>query len=126
MRRLQSRWTSSGSAYVTGRTCSLDFPNPEPRGRSDAFSGEAYLPSGREFMFADASGGSGDEAGNGVAVDLQGNAYIAGQTTSIDLPTTQSALQRSLRGSVSYIRTMRWGVGTLRPACLIHLYEPCN
>jgi photosystem II stability/assembly factor-like uncharacterized protein len=92
---------SSGSVYLTGRTCSPDFPNSTPGGASDAFLVKLG-PSGREFMYATRLGGSGDDVGNGVAVDSSGSAYITGQTNSVDLPTTSSALQRSLGGSVSY------------------------
>jgi hypothetical protein len=46
-------------------------------------------------------GGSGDDFGgflDSVAVDPRGNAYIIGQTNSIDFPTTTGALQTTFAG----------------------------
>ena len=40
-------------------------------------------------------GGTGDEYGNGVATDGAGNAYVCGQTSSTNFPTTSSAYQKS-------------------------------
>ena len=37
--------------------------------------------------------GNGDDVANAIAVDAQGNAYLAGSTSSTNFPTTQSAFQ---------------------------------
>jgi hypothetical protein len=43
-------------------------------------------------------GGSGDDAGNGIAVDGVGRAYVVGQTTSTDFPATLGAFQTTSGG----------------------------
>jgi hypothetical protein len=40
-------------------------------------------------------GGSGQDAANAMAIDSDGNAYIAGSTTSADFPTTPGAFQEN-------------------------------
>jgi hypothetical protein len=42
--------------------------------------------------------GSGKEQGYGIAVDVDGNAYVTGETTSIDFPTTAGAFQPAFGG----------------------------
>jgi len=44
-------------------------------------------------------GGNADEAGNSIAVDADGNAYIAGFTASVDLAATSGAYQTSSGGN---------------------------
>ncbi|MHB8728224.1 MAG: DUF7948 domain-containing protein [Sulfuricaulis sp.] len=109
---------SDGSAYVTGLVRSLDFPtvNPIPGGDqrnrgvpgktgSDAFVAK-LAPGGNALIYAtylggsqDASGGSVDDNGTGIAVDAQGFAYVNGQTKSVDFPTTIGARQTTLLGT---------------------------
>jgi photosystem II stability/assembly factor-like uncharacterized protein len=93
-----------GNAYVTGRTCSADFPrarNAYGGGLSDAFLTK-LSPSGREFLWTLYIGGSGDDVGTGVAIASPGEVCVAGQTGSTNLQTTQGALQTVLGGSVTY------------------------
>jgi Beta-propeller repeat len=44
--------------------------------------------------------GGGVDAGNGIAVDSAGSAYVTGQTTSTDFPTTTGAYQTTFAGGV--------------------------
>jgi uncharacterized repeat protein (TIGR01451 family) len=47
-------------------------------------------------------GGSGDDFGNGIAIDSTGNAYVAGQTASTDFPLA-SPMQAANKGSNAFI-----------------------
>jgi photosystem II stability/assembly factor-like uncharacterized protein len=92
----------SGNAYVTGRTCSRDFAsNAYGGGTSDSFLAK-LSSSGRELLYCRLLGGSGNDAGNGIAVDSSGNAYVAGQTDSFDFPATPRSFQAKPGGSASY------------------------
>ena len=44
-------------------------------------------------------GGSGDDWGNGIAVDGSGNAYVAGTTTSTNFPNIGATLRAGLGGA---------------------------
>lgn len=91
---------ATGSAYVAGTTDSLDFPTT-PGAYQGWLSGDgrnAFIskikPSGTGLAYSTYLGGSGNgttggpgEVANGIAVDAQGNAYIAGVTNSTDFPT---------------------------------------
>ncbi len=85
---------SSGSAYVTGYSQSVDFPtkNPLPapnntlRGHIDAFVTK-LSPAGNALAYSTFLGGSDAEAGLGIAVDSSGSAYVTGWTESVDFPT---------------------------------------
>jgi hypothetical protein len=43
---------------------------------------------GETLQYSSYLGGSGDDAGNGIAADASGNAYVAGETNSRNFPTT--------------------------------------
>jgi Beta-propeller repeat len=105
---------TSGNAYVTGLTQSSQFPVKSPAqstlgGGQDAFVAQ-FNPSGSSaantLVYSTFLGGSLDDAGNGVAVDGSKNAYVVGQTSSLNFPTaapTQSALGGGIDGFVSEI-----------------------
>ena len=91
---------SKGCAYVTGFTTSANFPVQAPyktrQAGQDVFVTK-LRPDGGALMYSTYIGGSGDEAGAGIAVDSTGSVYIAGTTTSTNFPT-QSPFQSAFRG----------------------------
>ncbi len=81
----------SGNAYVTGDTCSTDFPTADPlqpinHGGEDAFVAKLNA-SGTALVYSTYLGGSDQDLGYGIAVDVSGNAYVTGLTHSTDFPT---------------------------------------
>jgi hypothetical protein len=80
----------SGSAYVTGRTSSSDFPTVNAYDGSynggDAFVTK-FSVSGSSLIYSTYLGGNDSENGDCIAVDSGGNAYITGTTFSTDFPT---------------------------------------
>jgi photosystem II stability/assembly factor-like uncharacterized protein len=94
---------SQGSAYLTGYSygglpASPGAPQPQPAaGSADAFIAKLNN-TGTALSYATYLGGSQWDQGNSIAVDSAGNAYVAGSTTSPDLPVTASALQPAAGG----------------------------
>jgi hypothetical protein len=95
---------AAGNAYVTGETKSSDFPTTpgafDPTfhgGLYDAFA--AKLSSdGSSLLYGTYLGGSGSDAGEAIALDGAGDAYVNGTTDSADFPTTPGAFQAAFRG----------------------------
>jgi hypothetical protein len=92
----------NGNAYVTGSTESADFPttpnafqpeNADP-GNRDAFVTKLNRRAS-QLVYSTYLGGTGDDVGFGIAVDGEGNAYVAGGTSSGNFPTTPNAFQPS-------------------------------
>jgi len=48
-------------------------------------------PAGSQFVYTTYLGGAGADTAGGLAIDSSGNAYITGNTRSLDFPTTQGA-----------------------------------
>ena len=97
---------STGSAYITGRTKSKNFPTTDGAYCTDYNGGQAhgdvfvakFNPSGSDLVYGTYLGGSCDEWGCSIAVDSTGSAYITGRTESTDFPTTPGAYCRILKG----------------------------
>jgi hypothetical protein len=81
---------ASEEAYITGVTCSADFPLSNPN--QNALTGiEAFLihfsATGNSLVHSTYLGGSGSEYGYAIDTDDLGNIYVAGNTNSMDFPT---------------------------------------
>jgi len=62
-------------------------------------------------VYSTTVGGSANDAGLAIAVDAQGDAYIAGDTESSDFPVTPGAAQTKFRGLVSAFGVGSFGDG---------------
>ncbi|HLJ48114.1 MAG TPA: SBBP repeat-containing protein [Bryobacteraceae bacterium] len=111
----------NGNVYVTGETGSFDFP-VTPQAFQQNYGGgvnDAFVtkldPTGSTLIYSTYLGGGGAEAvlnpstgpappqiriffGTSIAVDLAGNAYVSGVTTSANFPTTPGAYSRTNKG----------------------------
>ncbi len=83
---------STGNAYVTGSTVSPDFPaagavfqSKFGGGNADSFVTKLN-PAGTALVYLSYLGGTNTDVGTGIAVDTGGNAYLTGQTCSLDFP----------------------------------------
>ena len=97
-----SAFGPDGELYVVGDTNSDDLPTIDPvqaarAGGEDAFL-VAFAPGSYDVAFATYLGGMMNDRALGVAVDAQGNVYVAGWTDSEDFPVTPGALGASLKG----------------------------
>jgi hypothetical protein len=94
----------AGAAYVIGFTSSADFPTMKPQQGTLNGVADAILtkinPKGSGLLYSTYLGGSGQDAGEGIAVDSASTAYVAGGTTSTNFPT-KGYLQRTYGGGNS-------------------------
>ena len=97
-----------GNAYLSGRTSSQDYPTFAPiqpaygGGASDAFISK-IMPDGKSFSYSTFLGGGAaeNEGGrSGISIDSAGNAYVVGDTQSVDFPTS-NALRTTKSGSAT-------------------------
>jgi hypothetical protein len=110
----------SGTAYVTGYTPSTDFPTTagafQTTHASDGGGEDAFVTklnaTGTALLYSTYLGASGDDLGQGIAVDGSGNAYVSGFTSSTDLPTTAGAFQTNLRSTQNVFVTKLNATGT--------------
>jgi uncharacterized protein (TIGR03437 family) len=76
---------AAGSAYVTGVTYSEDFPTTSGAYQTKFAAGRDVFASklsadGSRLLYSTFIGGSGTDLANAVAIDMAGNAYLAGLT----------------------------------------------
>jgi hypothetical protein len=87
----------AGNAYVDGDTQSTNFPthNAFQPQHSNAGSTDLFVtkfdPTGQALVYSTYLGGStGGEYSHGIAADATGNAYITGETTASNYPTSNA------------------------------------
>ena len=99
----------SFDAFVAGRTCSSDFPVTAGAfqthyggGCTGTVGGDAYVTeldsTGSAAVYSSYLGGSGVDAAYAIGLDPTGNAYVSGNTNSLDFPTTSGAFQTTEGG----------------------------
>ncbi|MCC7176733.1 MAG: SBBP repeat-containing protein [Bryobacterales bacterium] len=80
-----------GKAYVTGWTYSSNFPTTSgARQRSLGGGRDAFVAklnsAGSALEYSTLLGGSGYDSGNAIAIDVYGQAHVAGETASANFP----------------------------------------
>ncbi len=103
---------SSGNAYVAGYTSSGDFAQANPAqsafgGMYDAFTTKLNS-TGNGLLFSTYFGGSGSDTANTIVIDADGNMFVGGQTSSLDLPLQGPVQSSNNGGSIGW--TARLGV----------------
>jgi len=105
----------SGAAYVTGSTTSSNFPLKNAQQSKLAGAKNAFVlklnAAGNSLVYSTYLGGNASDAGNGIAVDGSGNAYVVGDTTSVTFPAT--GLQKGNHGGMDAFVAKIGSTGTL-------------
>ena len=113
-----------GSVFLTGSTASADLPTVNPvqaACAADSVTGEcsgdsfvAVLNPAGTLNFLSYLGGSGPDAGKGLAPDNAGNVWLAASVASPGL-TSPGALQPALAGSGDALLAQLTGVAVAKP-----------
>ena len=94
----------SGDAFLAGYTLSSNFPTQNAFQGTNPAATNAHCfvtelnPAGTSLVFSTYFGGTGQDRAFGIALDSQGNIYLAGDTTSTDFPITANAFQSMNQG----------------------------
>jgi hypothetical protein len=94
---------SSGNAYVTGYTYSIDYDVTPGAFQTANGGGEDVFvtklnATGTALVYSTYIGGLSDDEGYAIVVDGSGNAYVTGWTNSIDYDVTPRAFQTTKEG----------------------------
>lgn len=101
---------NTGSAYITGRTNSPDFPvTPDAfdttykAGGSNTAFVARLASDGSGLFYATYLGGHNEEEGRDLALDAAGNVYITGYTYASNFPTTTDAFDPTCQDCPQYL-----------------------
>jgi hypothetical protein len=129
----------SGDAYVIGYTASTNFPVTAGafqtvNNAAAIHSTNAFLTklnsAGSALLYSTYLGGSGQgsagDAGTGIAVDILGNAYVTGQSSSTNFPVTVGAFQTTNESSIigqspitAFVAKLNLGTSTISPTVTV-------
>ncbi|MGB7760046.1 MAG: SBBP repeat-containing protein [Bryobacteraceae bacterium] len=104
---------ASGNAYVTGITYSADFPFTVGVLRTPNW-GDAFVTgfgTNGNLLFSTLIGGSGNDGGLAIALGSGGTLWVAGQTSSTDLPVTPGVVQNKYGGSGGHPASQLLSIG---------------
>lgn len=91
-----------GNIYIAGYTSSADFPTSGGYDTTLSVPLDGFITklstTGAGLLYSTYLGGSGTDAIDALVVDASGNAYVTGNTLSLNFPTTANAFQSSFAG----------------------------
>src|SRR3954466_1174776 len=99
---------NTGSTYVAGKTDSGDFSGKGFGSINLSFAvSKAYLtkysPDGKEIVWSHIIGGASNTRANAVAVDKQGNVYVAGTTGATDFPLMKPVQSKQTGLNIAFL-----------------------
>jgi beta-propeller repeat-containing protein len=101
-----------GRAFVTGSTTSADYPTTRGAFDRTLDSTDAFVTklnaSGSALVYSTFLGGSDGDFGLDIAV-REGRAYVTGNTSSADYPTTPGAFDRTLDSTDAFVTKLPTG-----------------
>ena len=102
----------AGHAYLTGPTTTRDLPTKNAYqatfggGGQDAYVAkfDTTRSGGASLVYGTYLGGSGSDTARGIAVDAAGDAYVTGDTSSANFPTTAGTFQPAYgSGDIAFV-----------------------
>src|SRR5262249_48895995 len=105
----------AGSIYLTGESASTDFPITPGALDGTPSSLDVFvtkLDATGALVYSTFIGGSGSDNALAIALDVAGDAFVFGWTTSTDYPTTPGAFDRSPHGNNDAFVTKLNATGT--------------
>lgn len=92
-----------GAAYVTGYTCSWNFPVTSGALDTTSNGCDAFVTKvaadGASLSYSTFLGGSSDDYAQGIDIDSSGAAYVSGYTHSNNFPVTTGAYDTTFNGN---------------------------
>ncbi len=109
---------AGGDAFVTGSTTSSTFPTTSGAYQTTyGGSGDAFVTqlnsTGSSLVYSTFLGGSGADAGFGIAVDSSSNAYVTGSTQSPNFPTATPAQSLNAGSTDAFVAKLDFTGATL-------------